>query len=117
MSLCGLHRRLRGALVDQLVAAELTCSPSSDRLVQAMRRLGCGPAAIKSFAEHMESDAVHEHTCCCADGPRIDPHCVPPPGRPTAVLIPVTGMLVHVPATRRGCDRGAMVTELIATGM
>lgn len=48
MSLCGLHRRLREALVGQLVIAKLTSSPSSDRLVQAMRRLGCGPAALSS---------------------------------------------------------------------
>lgn len=60
MSLCGLHRWLRGALIGQLVAAELTSSPSSDRLVQAMRRLGCGPAAIEFYAEHIEADAVHE---------------------------------------------------------
>ena len=60
MSLCGLHRRLRGALVGQLAATELTSSPSSDRLVRAMRRLGCGPAAIEFFAEHIEADAVHE---------------------------------------------------------
>ncbi|MGH3868799.1 MAG: iron-containing redox enzyme family protein [Pseudonocardiaceae bacterium] len=60
MSLCGLHRRLRGALVGQFVTAELTSSPSSDRLVQAMRRLGCGPTAMEFYAEHIEADAVHE---------------------------------------------------------
>jgi Iron-containing redox enzyme len=60
MSLCGLHRQLRGALIGQFVAAELTSSPSSDRLVRAMRRLGCGPAAIEFYAEHIEADAVHE---------------------------------------------------------
>jgi Iron-containing redox enzyme len=60
MSLCGLHRQLRGALVGQLAAAELTSSPSSERLVRAMRRLGCGPAAMEFFAEHIEADAVHE---------------------------------------------------------
>ncbi|MGH3833459.1 MAG: iron-containing redox enzyme family protein [Pseudonocardiaceae bacterium] len=60
MSLCGLHRGLRGALIGQFAVTELTSSPSSDRLVQAMRRLGCGPAAIEFFAEHIEADAVHE---------------------------------------------------------
>ena len=60
MSLCGLHRRLRGGLIGQLVCAELTSSPASDRLVRAMRRLGCGPSAIEFFAEHIEADAVHE---------------------------------------------------------
>ncbi|MGH3800276.1 MAG: iron-containing redox enzyme family protein, partial [Pseudonocardiaceae bacterium] len=60
MSLCGLHRRLRGALVGQFTAVELTSSPASSRLVAAMRRLHCGPAAIEFFAEHIEADAVHE---------------------------------------------------------
>jgi hypothetical protein len=60
MSLCGLHRRLRGALIGQFATVELTSSPGSDRLVQAMRRLGCGPAAIAFYAEHIAADAVHE---------------------------------------------------------
>lgn len=60
MSLCGLHRGLRGALVGQFAVVELTSSPGSDRLVRAMRRLGCGPAAIAFYEEHVEADAVHE---------------------------------------------------------
>ena len=60
MSLCGLHRSLRGALVGQFAAVELTSSPGSDRLVRALRRLGCGPAAIGFYDEHVEADAVHE---------------------------------------------------------
>jgi hypothetical protein len=60
MSLCGLHRALRGALVGQFAVVELTSSPGSERLVRAMRRLGCGPAAIRFYDEHVEADAVHE---------------------------------------------------------
>ena len=60
MSLCGLHRRLRGALVGQFAAVELTSSPGSERLVRAMRRLGCPQAAIDFYDEHVEADAVHE---------------------------------------------------------
>lgn len=60
MSLCGLHRGLRAALIGQFATVELTSSPGSDRLVKAMRRLGCGPAAIHFYAEHVEADAVHE---------------------------------------------------------
>ena len=60
MSMCGLHRSLRGALVGQFAAVELTSSPGSDRLVRAMKRLGCGPAAIRFYDEHVEADAVHE---------------------------------------------------------
>ncbi|WP_214367826.1 iron-containing redox enzyme family protein [Pseudonocardia sp. H11422] len=60
MSLCGLHRGLRGALVGQFATVELTSSPGSDRLVRAIRRLGGGPAASEFYAEHVEADAVHE---------------------------------------------------------
>jgi hypothetical protein len=60
MSMFGLHRELRGALLGQFATVELTSSPGSDRLVQAMRRLGCGPEAIDFYAEHVEADAVHE---------------------------------------------------------
>ncbi len=60
MSMCGLHRGLRGALVGQFAAVELTSSPGSHRLVKAMRRLGCGPAAIGFYDEHVEADAAHE---------------------------------------------------------
>lgn len=60
MSLCGLHRRLRGALVGQFAAVELTSSPGSDRLVRGMRRLGCPEAAVAFYDEHVEADAVHE---------------------------------------------------------
>ena len=60
MSLCGLHRRLRGALVGQFATVELTSSPGSDRLVRGMRRLGCSEQAIAFYDEHVEADAVHE---------------------------------------------------------
>jgi Iron-containing redox enzyme len=60
MSLCGLHRRLRGALVGQFATVELTSSPGSERLVRAMRRLGCPEEAVTFYDEHVEADAVHE---------------------------------------------------------
>ena len=60
MSLCGLHRRLRGALVGQFAAVKLTSSPGSDRLVRAMRRMRCPERAIAFYDEHVGADAVHE---------------------------------------------------------
>ncbi len=60
MSVCGLHRSLRGALVGQFAVVELTSSPGSDRLVKAAERLGCGPATVGFYAEHVEADAAHE---------------------------------------------------------
>lgn len=60
MSMFGLHRALRGALVGHFAALEVTSSPSSRRLVRAMRRTGAGEAAEHFYAEHVEVDAVHE---------------------------------------------------------
>ncbi|MBC7268782.1 MAG: iron-containing redox enzyme family protein [Streptomyces sp.] len=60
MSLFGLHRSLRGALVGHFAAVEVTSSPGSRRLAEAMRRTGAGPAAEHFYDEHVEADAVHE---------------------------------------------------------
>ncbi|MFJ9338775.1 iron-containing redox enzyme family protein [Streptomyces sp. NPDC101733] len=60
MSLFGLHRALRGALVGHFACVEVTSSPGSRRLAAAMRRCGAGAAAEHFYAEHVEADAVHE---------------------------------------------------------
>ncbi|MFG2887957.1 iron-containing redox enzyme family protein [Streptomyces sp. NPDC048248] len=60
MTLFGLHRALRGALVGHFACVEVTSSPGSRRLAAAMRRTGAGPAAERFYAEHVEADAVHE---------------------------------------------------------
>ncbi|GGZ72785.1 iron-containing redox enzyme family protein [Streptomyces subrutilus] len=60
MSLFGLHRAQRGALVGHFACVEVTSSPGSRRLARAMRRCGAGPAAEHFYAEHVEADAVHE---------------------------------------------------------
>jgi Iron-containing redox enzyme len=60
MSLCGLHRRLRGALVGHLAAFEMTSSLPNRRYGNGLRRLGYGQDATDFFDEHVEADAVHE---------------------------------------------------------
>jgi hypothetical protein len=60
MSLFGLHRSLRGALVGHFAAAEITTAPSAQRMVKALRRLEADPACVLFFTEHVEADAVHE---------------------------------------------------------
>ncbi|GHH84030.1 hypothetical protein GCM10018793_47340 [Streptomyces sulfonofaciens] len=60
MSLFGLHRAHRGALVGHFASVEVTSSPASARLAAAMRRTGAGPAAEHFYTEHVEADAVHE---------------------------------------------------------
>ena len=60
MSMFGLHRRLRGAMVGHFAAAEVSTPPSAQRITQAMERLGAPPACTLFFTEHIEADAVHE---------------------------------------------------------
>jgi hypothetical protein len=60
MSLFGLHRRLRGAIIGHLAAFEMTSSVPNRRYANGLRRLGFGEAAWDYFDEHVEADAVHE---------------------------------------------------------
>ncbi|WP_369142556.1 iron-containing redox enzyme family protein [Streptomyces sp. R44] len=60
MSMFGLHRRLRGALVGHFAVLETTSPPAASRMAAAMRRTGAGPAAERYYDEHVEADAVHE---------------------------------------------------------
>jgi hypothetical protein len=60
MSLFGLHRRLRGAIVGHLALFEMTSSIPNRRYATGLRRLGLGEDATAFFDEHVEADAVHE---------------------------------------------------------
>jgi hypothetical protein len=60
MSLFGLHRRLRGAIVGHLALFEMTSSVPNRRYAAGLRRLGFSGAATEFFDEHVEADAVHE---------------------------------------------------------
>lgn len=61
MSLCGLHRRLRGAIVGHLALFEMTSSIPNRRYGDGLRRLGYDGDATAFFDEHVEADAVHEN--------------------------------------------------------
>jgi hypothetical protein len=60
MTLFGLHRRLRGAVVGHLAAFEMTSSEPNGRYARGLRRLGAGEDATDFFDEHVEADALHE---------------------------------------------------------
>jgi hypothetical protein len=60
MSLFGLHRRLRGAIMGHLAAFEWTSSLPCRRYSRGAERLGLDPAVMAYFDEHVEADAVHE---------------------------------------------------------
>ena len=60
MSLFGLHRRNRGAIVGHLALFEMTSSVPSRRYADGLRRLGHEGRATDFFDEHVEADAVHE---------------------------------------------------------
>jgi hypothetical protein len=61
MSLFGLHRRLRGAIVGHLALFEMTSSLPNRRYANGLRRLGFGEGATVFYDEHVVADAVHEN--------------------------------------------------------
>jgi hypothetical protein len=78
MSLFGLHRRWRGALLGHLAAYEMTSSLPNRAYANGLRRLGGDADATRFYDEHVEADAVHEqiaaHDMCgsfCADEPEM----------------------------------------------
>jgi len=60
MSLLGLHRRWRGAIVGHLALFEMTSSVPNRRYGAALRRLGADDETVDFFDEHVTADAVHE---------------------------------------------------------
>ena len=60
MSLFGLHRRRRGALVGHLALFEMSSSVPNRRYAAALRRLGADDETVDFFDEHVTADAVHE---------------------------------------------------------
>ena len=61
MSMFGLHRRLRGAIVGHLALFEMTSSVPNRRYAGGLRRLGLAGAATAFYDEHVVADAVHEN--------------------------------------------------------
>jgi hypothetical protein len=60
MSMFGLHRWLRGAAIGHFAATEITSSPGSRRMAQALERMDAPPDCVAFYREHVEADAVHE---------------------------------------------------------
>ena len=60
MSLLGLHRRLRGALVGHLALFEMSSAVPNRRYGDGLRRLGLGTDVTAFYDEHVVADAVHE---------------------------------------------------------
>jgi hypothetical protein len=62
MSMFGLHRRHRGAIVGHLALFEMTSSIPNRRYATALRRLGVqARRATEFYDEHVTADAVHEN--------------------------------------------------------
>jgi hypothetical protein len=78
MSLFGLHRRWRGALLGHLAVLEMTSTTPNRRYGNGLRRLGYDADATAFYDEHVEADAVHEQLAAVdmcgsfvADEPRL----------------------------------------------
>ena len=62
ITICGLNRRLRGALIGHLAMFEITSAIPNRRYANALRRLGLdSPEALDFYTEHVEADSVHEN--------------------------------------------------------
>jgi hypothetical protein len=59
VSLFGLHRRRRGALVGHLAIFEMTSCEPMGRYSRALRRLGLGRTARRFYDVHVEADVHH----------------------------------------------------------
>lgn len=66
VSMLGLHRRLRGALVGHLALFEMTSTGPMSRYSEALRRLGLPGKARRFFDVHVIADEWHQHLA--ADG-------------------------------------------------
>jgi hypothetical protein len=59
VSLFGLHRRWRGALVGHLAVFEMTSVEPMGRYSRALARLGLGPEGRRFYDVHVDADARH----------------------------------------------------------
>jgi hypothetical protein len=60
VTMFGLHRRLRGALVGHLAVFEMTSVVPMQRYSDALRRLGVGGSARRFYDEHVIADESHQ---------------------------------------------------------
>jgi hypothetical protein len=60
VSLFGLHRRWRGALVGHLAIFEMASVVPMGRYARALRRFGFGSPAVDFYDVHVEADEVHQ---------------------------------------------------------
>lgn len=66
MSMLGLHRRWRGALVGHLALFEMTSVGPMASYAHALRRLRIAESGCRFYDVHVEADQIHQHLA--ADG-------------------------------------------------
>ena len=64
ISLFGLHRQWRGALVGHLAVFEMTSVGPMGRYSRGLQRLGIGPEGRRFYDAHVEADAIHQYIAC-----------------------------------------------------
>ncbi|WP_328468151.1 iron-containing redox enzyme family protein [Actinoplanes sp. NBC_00393] len=77
MSLFGLHRSRRGAIIGHLAAYEMTSTQPNRSYGNGLRRLGGDADATAFYDEHVEADAVHEQIAAhdlAGSFARAEPH-------------------------------------------
>jgi hypothetical protein len=77
MSLFGLRRELRGALVGHFAAYEMTSSTPCRRYARGLRRLGADDSMCEFYDAHVVADALHEQLAIhdlCGTLASTEPH-------------------------------------------
>lgn len=125
MSMFGLHRRLRGAIVGHLAAFEMTSSIPNRLYGNGFRRAGYGETVTRYFDEHVEADAVHEQIAGRDLAGRLaeqDPSLLPDIMFGAAACLTVDGWAAAhmLDAWRHGAtslrsDRGASILDATAS--
>ena len=108
ISLFGLHRRCRGALIGHLAAFEMTSTLPNRAYGYAFRRLGSDAETTRFFEEHVEADSIHE---VLASDLAIGVASRSPPSRPTSSSGRRRWTCSRVASPRTCCARGAGASD------
>lgn len=111
VSMFGLNRRLRGALIGHLAAFEMPSSIPSGLYADAFRRHGFGSEVTWYFDEHVEADAVHEQIAghdLAGSLAEDEPHLLPDIMFGAAACMAVEGWVGEYILTRWQAGRSAL---------
>ena len=119
MSMFGINRRLRGAIVGHLAAFEMTSSVPNRFYGNGFRRHGFGDEVTWYFDEHVAADAVHEQIAArdLAGGlAESDPRLLPDIMFGAAACLRVDGMVADHMLKAWGRGESSLISPVTVAG-